>query len=401
MTAERSDYVNIEELQAQVTLEQAAAFYGVALPELHSTGQEIRTRCFLNCGRTEETGDRAMAIRSDSSVKKWRCHQYGCGKGGNLVSMCGLMKFGPECDRPRGQQFKAIRDDLRAMAAGAVSPAAASATEPAAATADEQVSVNLPLAQSPNERARGLITLDEKFLVEPGPEMNKAAAAYFRQRPFLTPDVCRKWRIGYLPRDVGGEKAGGTMRGRIVYGYQSPDGQILTWFGRDPQFEEKHGKWVAAGRQGREPTKVHFVKGFHRGLELFGQHNLHADRVEQDDREKISSFGLIVVEGPNDVIRLDTLGIPAVGLCSNTITTEQAKRVANLAHELGDGTVTLMLDCDSEGENGMKQALPALAKHCRVRLGWSREMYDGRFSGRQPESLTPDDWEHLRTTIAL
>jgi hypothetical protein len=35
---------------------------------------------------------------------------------------------------------------------------------------------------------------------------------------FLTPEMCKRWRMGYLPRrDAGGDHAGGTMRGKIVY----------------------------------------------------------------------------------------------------------------------------------------------------------------------------------------
>src|SRR5205085_1849952 len=84
---------------------------------------------------------------------------------------------------------------------------------------------------------------------------------------FLTPEVCRKWRIGYLPRDTGEDKSGGTMRGKIVYPYLSESGEVLTWFGRDPEFEEKHQKWEASDRSEREPEKFHFVKGFLRGIE--------------------------------------------------------------------------------------------------------------------------------------
>ena len=99
--------------------------------------------------------------------------------------------------------------------------------------------------------------------------------------PFLTipadPDVCRRWRMGYLPRDTGGEdKSGGTMRGKVVYPYLSDSGEVLTWFGRDPEFEDKHKAWEGTDKSEREPEKFHFVKGFHRGLELFGQHALHA-----------------------------------------------------------------------------------------------------------------------------
>jgi 5S rRNA maturation endonuclease (ribonuclease M5) len=96
---------------------------------------------------------------------------------------------------------------------------------------------------------------------------------------------------------------------------------------------------------------------------------------------------LILVEGPNDVIGLDALGVPAVALCSNTISREQAEKAARLADELAGGIVTLMLDCDTEGENGIQQVLPMLADFVAVRLGWNAKMHDGRFKGRQPESL--------------
>jgi hypothetical protein len=68
---------------------------------------------------------------------------------------------------------------------------------------------NLPLARSENERARGLANLEEKFVVDVA-NMPPAASAYFRRPPFLAPDHCRKWRMGYLPRDAGGtDKSGG------------------------------------------------------------------------------------------------------------------------------------------------------------------------------------------------
>jgi len=44
---------------ARVSLEQAAAYYRVELPEVRRVGDEIRTRCFLACGRRGETGVRA------------------------------------------------------------------------------------------------------------------------------------------------------------------------------------------------------------------------------------------------------------------------------------------------------------------------------------------------------
>ena len=100
--------------------------------------------------------------------------------------------------------------------------------------------------------------------------------------------------------------------------------------------------------------------------------------------------------GPNDVIRLDTLGVPAVGLCSNRISREQAAKAAQLARESAGGIVTVFLDCDAEGEEGMKQCLGYLAQLCPVRLAWTSKMYGVKFKNRQPESLSADEWVTIR-----
>lgn len=389
MTPERkSGFVNVDELMPKVSLEDAARFYNVQLPELRKIGAETRTRCFLNCGRTCETGDRVLAIQADTAIKTWHCHQYGCGKGGNLVSLCDLLKPGANAaGKPRGERFKEIAKDLLAMAEGRL-PEAPSAL-PAAPSAPEVAApaMNVPLAESPNERARGLVTLDSKFVIDVA-SLPPAASRYLRTRSYLTPQILQAHRVGYLPRDTGENKSGGTLRGRIVYPYLSEWGQVLTWFGRDPEFEEKHKKWEATDKTEREPEKFRFVKGFHRGIELWNQHALRAEAVA----EKLQGLGLILVEGPNDAIRLDTLGVPAVALCSNQITRDQAAKAARLAREVASGIVTIFLDCDPEGETGMRQCLGYLAQLGPVRLAWTSKMYGGKFKGRQPESVTIQEW---------
>lgn len=376
----------------RVSLEQAAAFYGVPLPEPHRTGHETRMRCFLNCGKAEETGPRALAIKTDDPVKPFHCHEYGCKKSGNLVGLCDLMKPGENAGgRPRGERFRALALDLQMMAEGIAPKSTPSATPPPPKAADVvPPEHNVPLAQSPNDRARALVRLDDKFLGDLS-AMPPAASAYLRRRAFLTPEVRKAWRMGYLPRDAGGDNAGGTMRGHIVYAYHAADGELLTWFGRDAGFETKHREWEATDRSGREPEKFHFVKGFHRGLELYGQERLRDPAL----REALQRFGLVLCEGPNDVIRLSTLGVPAVGLCSNRITREQAAKAAAFANECAGGTATVFLDCDTEGENGMKQALGYLAQLVPVRLAWTSTMHGGKFKGRQPESLSSEEWAEI------
>jgi hypothetical protein len=400
MTSKRSGFVDVDALMREVTLEQAAAFYGVELPAMHRIGSEVRMRCFLTCARHGETGERAISIQPEHPAKVWRCFDAGCGRGGNLLSLCDLMKRGPHAEgKPRGERFKQILADLRAMIAGTLAPATpppAADLQTAAEPAPEKRSLaNPPLSASPNERARSLVNLDEKFLVDVA-AMSPRAASYFRRRPFLTPEVCRRWRMGYLPRDTGGDHGGGTMRGKIVYPVLSESGEVLTWFGRDPEYEARHQEWSSGGKQGREPEKFHFVKGFHRGLELFGQHRL----AEEGVAGKLSGLGLIVVEGPNDVIALDVLGVPAVGLCSSTVTKEQTTKLARLAKSHAGGVVTLMFDCDPEGESGARQAAIDLAQSCLVRFAWLPSMHGGAFKGRQPESLTGDEWQQLRMFLA-
>lgn len=397
MPTDRPGYIDVDSLLPQISIEQVAAYYGVDLPEIRRVGNEIRTRCFLNCGRTHETGDRAFAIRADQPATPWRCHQYGCGRGGNLVSLCDLLKPGAHSDgRPRGERFKAIARDLQAIATGeppaASTPTHAASPRSAPPPAPEEPKSNVPLARSENERARSLVNLDRKFLVEPA-DMAAPAASYFRRRPFLSPEACQKWRMGYLSKDTGDDRSGGTMRGKVVYPLLSERGEVLTWFGRDPEFETKRQQWIQHNREGREPEKFHFVKGFHRGLELFGQQVSRLD--EPGYREAVQETGLVVVEGSNDVIALDVLGAPAVGLLSNTISGPQVEKLARWAKRLAGGVVTLLLDLDEEGEKGAKQALAELAPHCRVRLAWSSATHP-QFRGRQPESLTAEEWAALR-----
>ena len=109
---------------------------------------------------------------------------------------------------------------------------------------------------------------------------------------------------------------------------------------------------------------------------------------------------LLLVEGPNDRIALqETHGAPAYAICSNTITAHQAKKTADKGHRLGV-PIGVMFDCDIEEENGAKQAIWELAQQrACVRLPWFRSMQGGKFADRQPESLTEEEWEAIRSLL--
>lgn len=142
-----------------------------------------------------------------------------------------------------------------------------------------------------------------------------------------------------------------------------------------------------AERSGQEPPANHrFPKGFHRGIELFGQ---HSNRLREPGyRDFIAKHGLTLVEGFNDVINLDNLGIPALGIMSNRMTDAQGEKVAAWAKQMANGRVNIMFDCEPSGVEGAKEALWFFAeRQLEVRLLWSPAMHGGKSQGWQPESL--------------
>ena len=208
----------------------------------------------------------------------------------------------------------------------------------------------------------------------------------------------QKWRVGVLPQDGGGDKRGWSLRGQLLYPILAEDGQLLAWVARDPQFEMKEITFnqhpPEARAKERKPAKHRFPVDFHRGLELFGQ---QASRLQEPGyRELIARYGIIVVEGFNDVIGLDSIGIPAVGIMSNKITEGQIEKIERFAKRLSGGKVVLIFDADEAGDEGAKEtAWQLLQRNLDVRLAWTQSMHNGAFRDRQPESLTREEWEKL------
>jgi len=193
----------------------------------------------------------------------------------------------------------------------------------------------------------------------------------------------------YLPSN-----AKGLLRGHFVYGYPDKNGEILTWFGRNLNYEAQQKKWQTHGNTKSEPRKFKFVKGFHRGQELYGLPQFQK-LATKEYFEKNPQTGIVLVEGQNDAINLQTLGIPALAICSNTITETQAEKLATLANETHNTHISIMFDLDKEGETGAKQTILELAKRCCVRLAWNSEFAEGQFKRRQPGSLTEEELKQV------
>lgn len=391
----RPAYLSIDDLQAQTTLEEAAAKCGLAL-EPQGRGDNVRIDCPFGCAG-DHVGRREISVNVANPQKVFLCHAYACNqfRGNMLTLMHGwLTGARPTGDKLKGTEFAHVRKVLAGQAAPLPSPAPSDAAPVSAVAAAAEPLRNVPLIESANEKARGLASLDEKFIVDVA-AMGPPAAAYVRRHPCLSPASMRKFRVGYLPLDGGGDNRGFSLRGQIIYPMLSEDGQILAWISRDPRFEEKEDAFnrLSPEQRGKEPRphKHHVPSTFHRSVELFGQ---HAARLKEPGyRETVARLGIIVVEGFNDVIGLDNISMPAVGICSNKITDAQVGKVETWARQLAGGKVTLFFDADSAGDDGAREALWLLSQRgLDVRLAWSQRMHGGAFSGRQPEDITLAEW---------
>jgi 5S rRNA maturation endonuclease (ribonuclease M5) len=378
----------VDQLIEGTPLDQVLAHFGKPLPQ-KSTG-EYRMPCVFSESCKDSTYG-SLTVNLSDPAKVIFCHV--CGVRGNLLTLIhGLQHHkAPTDGKLRGNEFREsvailqrIRGVLETQPQTAVPSPASPPTAPEAAPA----LVNIPLKDQ--EKTKGLVTLWEELVVEVE-SMPPAAASYFRKRPWLTPDVCRKWKMGYLPRD-----ASSLFRGTIIYGHQSEAGDILTYSSRDAAFESKWEEWIRDGRpETKKPMKHRYVKGYHRGLELYGQSK---ERLPDPQiRASLDALGLVVVEGMNDAIRLDSLGIAAVALCSNKATEEQVAKIERFARAVARSRIVLMPDNDEEGEAGFKDLLWALSeKGFDVRLAWSRRSHRGRFVGRQPEGIAAEEWDVIQ-----
>jgi hypothetical protein len=390
-------YIDVDQLQAETTLEQAAAKCGVSL-DVKGAGPEVRIDCAFGCGG-DHCGRREISINTENPQKIFQCHAYECGFRGNLLTLMHGFLTG---SKPAGGKLKAEEfQRAKKILAGSITAAATqSKIKQAASTAETSTPpllVNKALIDSPEERVRELHNIDEKLIREVA-TMNPAAASYVRRHPCLSSESMTKWRCGYLPNDGGGDKRGWSLRGSILYPVLSEQGKVLCWVGRDVQFEQKEKEFLQlspAERSGKEPPAKHrFPKGFHRSIELFGQ---QASRLQEPGyREFITQHGLIIVEGFNDVIGLDVLGVPALGIMSNRMTELQGEKIARFAKQLSINRVNLMFDCEESGVEGAKEALWFFAKRqVDVRLVWCPAMHEGKYVGRQPESLSQVDVDEL------
>ena len=394
MKPKNSRYVNdVDDLIQRTPLNVVLNHYGLPLSD--ESSPEYRMNCVFNAECADSQYGN-LSIRTDTFK---RVYGHCCKVKGNLLTLIHGLEHRqpPTGGRLRGQEFKAAVAKLREIAAPSQSPApestATASTQVQTAIAETRAAVNIPLKRHPKEPARKLANLHEELIVEPS-QMSPEAAMYVRSREWMTPDLMRKWGVGWIP----GNGRSLFRKNYLVYTHRNVKGEVVSYSGRDLNFEKKWEKWLRSGKpEGQKPNKHRFVSGYHRGLELYGG---RAERLTEDYvPESLKQYSLVVVEGMNDVLRMETLGVCAVGLCSNVATQQQIATLVNNTTSVSDCRIMLLPDCDPDGEAGFKELTWELAsRRVKVHCGISSTILNGEFRGRQPESLTMSEWRALSTT---
>lgn len=348
---------------------------------------------------TSESSYGSLCINLDHPDNRFFDHVTGI-KGDLLVLIHALLTSGhaPTGGQLRGQEFRTAASTLIEISTGKASPTIQESPAPVKAlppqsppeTGEPASPINPPIADI--EKARQYANLYEEFITEEA-EMNPKAAGYIRRYPFLTSEVMQQWRIGYIP------KSGRSMlRGLFAFTHVNEDNEVISYSGRRLNYESERRKWIEAGSpSGKHPEKHKFIKGFHKGSTLYGQHG--RERLSRNPllRQSLQEIGLVVCEGQLDTIRLDCLDVASVSLLTNHATDWQVEAISRYALQLAGGRIVLLPDNDEQGEEGFAMLLWKLAQDERLTplLGWSRTGFAGQFDRLDPAQITDDEWHQV------
>jgi hypothetical protein len=386
------EFIPVNELLEQTTLQQFVDHYNFET-KVQRKGNEERIRNPFAC---EKCSGNQQAVSVNWAGGVYCGHCYHCSVKGRISALLFGMKYGrqPTGGKLKGEEFKDIAVDI-ATVAGLRRTAESETSEPiksqtqvnqAIAIPEPEKSdlvVNPPLARNPDERIAKLVHLSNELLRVPS-EMSARAQNYLSSREYMTTKMMERWDVGYLPSN-----SKSMLRGKLVYALRNERSEKIGYIGRDLAFEDKLAKWENGDRSGKPPIKTKFPPGFVRGSFLYGAER---SRLETDQAKlQLRETGIIVVEGPGDVIALDCHGVLAVGVCSNRLASGQIEKLVRWSKSFGNGKITLMLDNDKEGYEGAIESIQKLALHIHVSLAWTPDSHSKTFVGKQPENLSRDN----------
>ena len=141
----QSSYLSVDDAQAKITLQEAAAKCNVIV-EVHSTSRQVRLDCPFSCAG-DHAGNREVSVDTGNPQKVFACHAYQCQMRGNLLTLMHGWLNGtrPTGDKLKGEEFKRVR---AVLLGDSPTPAGGATPVPDAKTPEPQAppARNIPLA---------------------------------------------------------------------------------------------------------------------------------------------------------------------------------------------------------------------------------------------------------------
>lgn len=376
----------VDRLLREITLQQSLEQLGVSVPFPEHGNLRLACPC---CDQESDYG--ALSVDTSRPFNPFQC--FGCGIKGNRIKLMWILstRQKPPDGPLRGDSYKQMVEVLWKLSDDETHCEPCHDQKPKSSAnvpSDEPPKQNLPLRLHENEKVRNTVELHQQLTIDPAHMAPAASLYYARRLNWLAPEILQEWNTGYQPRNVPG-----MWRGQWVFGHRDENGDIITYSARDLKYDEKLQKWRQSGEaDDRKPAKHRYVSNYHKGLELYGQHQQRLARREL--KQWLGRVGLIIVEGPWDVIRLDQFNAFAEGLCTNRATDEQITKIVRHAKAAAGGRIWLMPDNDSEGEQGFRELLWKLStiEGVTARSVWSKAAFGGRVNNMEPEDITPELW---------
>lgn len=391
----RTDHVPIDTWIEELTIEQIgtilSVFRGKLVPLLQESEANLRGNCGI-CEPGQEGQSRSLSIDPTHSQRRWYCHGE-CKQGGRFTELLARELGLPDATK---KNFGIIVKKLQAVLEGTLT--LEQLEEPKAETPLLSTLHNVPLPEKENETARLIDTVLPDKLTWDTARMPPVVAQ--RIRRFGEAEVYSEIaRMGYLPKDTGGEKVGGSLRGLWVMEYPNEQGQNLCFLGWDHEFPEKDDQyqieqevWQQQRERAtvmgkpfktkapRKPLAFRTVKDFHRSIELWGQHLVANPNPVM--KERLAQFGVVLTLSPLDAVQLLAADIPALATCGE-LSREQALKAARFAqsHD-GCGMINLLHDCTAVGESQIRQRIALLAQTAAVHLPMTQTTHQGKLQGK-------------------
>ncbi|MCA9731933.1 MAG: toprim domain-containing protein [Deferribacteres bacterium] len=171
-------------------------------------------------------------------------------------------------------------------------------------------------------------------------------------------ELVKKFGIGWCKT--------GLMAGRIVYPVHNTKGELVAYIGRalTQKDENQRGKYLVPSQ-------------FHKHLELWNFHRI------REKKKLLRDFGLIVVEGFNDALRLIDQGFEnVVALMGCSMSDEQERMILSVTDK-----IVLFLDNNEAGNEGTKSIHKRLIHRAFVKV----IQYPENSDKIQPEDFTKDE----------